>query len=335
MAPKLFAKRLAWLCRHKFKVLNLGEAIHRLQTGKLRRKTAVITIDDGFYSFYKYALLLLKQFNYPATIYITTYYVIKENPIFRLVVQYVFWKTKVDTFVIDGMLPQLKGRRPTKGQAARDLMWQIIDYGERELTECQRVEVARKLCERLALDYGCLRNMRQLSLMNQGEITQLAKTGIDLQLHTHRHNLPADLDQLDKEINENREILEPLKGKPLEHLCYPSGIWDSQHWKLLKNLGIKTATTSDLGLNKPETHLFRLHRFLDRNDITELEFEAEMFGFKELLRSIKNKAGTWPIKLKRSILERNKKDIASFSGLPHVHPKKLNAALVDKFQKIK
>ena len=47
------------------------------------------------------------------------------------------------------------------------------------------------LGKRLRVDYEGLRETRRLSLMSAKEIRDLALAGIDIQLHTHRHQLPG------------------------------------------------------------------------------------------------------------------------------------------------
>ena len=85
-----------------------------------------------------------------------------------------------------------------------------------------------------------------------------------------------------REIQQNREFLEALVGKKLQHLCYPSGVWSKQPWSWLDSLGIISATTCDPGLNYSQTPHLGLYRFLDADSISQIEFEAELTGFSEL-----------------------------------------------------
>ena len=41
-------------------------------------------------------------------------------------------------------------------------------------------------------------------------------------------------------------------------------------------------------MNSQDTHPLALKRFLDHQDIDSIEFEAEMRGYKELLRNLRN-----------------------------------------------
>lgn len=89
-----------------------------------------------------------------------------------------------------------------------------------------------------------------------------------------------------REIQQNREFLEALVGKKLQHLCYPSGVWSKQPWSWLDSLGIISATTCDPGLNYSQTPHLGLYRFLDAESIpanrvrggTDRLFGASAFG---------------------------------------------------------
>jgi hypothetical protein len=107
-------------------------------------------------------------------------------------------------------------------------------------------------------------------------------------LHTHRHRFPTDETQAKRELEDNRAVLQPLVcGKPLIHFCYPSGRWSEQHFALLSDAGIASATTCDAGLNYPTTHHLALRRFLDNEYVSQIEFEAEMCGFLDILRRLR------------------------------------------------
>ena len=120
--------------------------------------------------------------------------------------------------------------------------------------------------------------------MSIDEIRELVTSGVDIQLHTHRHGLSQDDPKLvEKEISDNRRALASVKA-PLQHFCYPSGIYNPRQWPWLKALGIKSATTCKPGLNYSNTPRYELRRFLDSEDISEIVFEAELCGLLELLR---------------------------------------------------
>ncbi|MEQ9591078.1 MAG: polysaccharide deacetylase family protein [Cyclobacteriaceae bacterium] len=67
-----FETQLKWLVDNKFQVLTFSQAIEYLRSSEAARRTAVLTIDDGYKSFYENGLPLLKKYKIPATLYINT-----------------------------------------------------------------------------------------------------------------------------------------------------------------------------------------------------------------------------------------------------------------------
>jgi hypothetical protein len=122
--------------------------------------------------------------------------------------------------------------------------------------------------------------------MSPEQIAKASVSGIDIQLHTHRHRVPADAELLVREIKQNRSVLEPIVGRRLRHLCYPSNVWSKSQWPALAKAGIETATTCDPGMNRKDTVPLALLRFMDGNDIPQIRFEAELSGFGDLWRGI-------------------------------------------------
>ena len=285
MRPETFQIRMQFLATHKYPVMNLQQGCDRLADGSLSGNAVAITIDDGFFGVFQSAWPVLRMHSFPATVYITSYYVEKQNPVFRLAVQYLFWKTTHEELDTNGLGLPFSGVLPLHTPEMKEkIVWDILRFGESHLEEPERRALACELGNRLGVEYSSLTASRGMSLMNPQEIRTLADGGVDIQLHTHRHHLPKEAEVVQREIIQNRAYLEPLVGKKLRHLCYPSGIWSEQVWPCLDSLGILTATTCDPGLNYPQTHRLALKRFLDGENVSQIEFEAEISGFLELLR---------------------------------------------------
>ncbi len=69
---KDFEAHLHYLKTNNFQVLTLSEAIAYLKSDEEIKKTAVITVDDGYKSFGKNGLPLLRKYSMPATLFINT-----------------------------------------------------------------------------------------------------------------------------------------------------------------------------------------------------------------------------------------------------------------------
>lgn len=291
--PKLFIslerfeRRLKSLRRYRMRVIPLDEAIEQLYAGSLPDRPTVITVDDGFHSFYELAVPCLKRHGFPATVYVTTYYVRNSAPIFRLVVQYMFWKTKRRSVQVVSM-PWTNHRSVnlTNTHEAAKFMSECLQYGERRCTEEQRHQICEELGHLLDVSYDEIVKSRALHLMTPEELRSLAAADISVGLHTHRHRFPADdRASAEREITENRAELDRCTGRTVQHFCYPSGLWSELQWEWLQNLHIKSSTTCVPGLNTSKTPRHALRRFLDGDDVHDLEFEAALCGFSDLQRA--------------------------------------------------
>lgn len=295
--PKLFMKsetfqqRLDTLATAGFQVLSLSEALGRLRSGTLPSAAVAITIDDGFHSTKGIAAPLLTQHQFHATVYVTTYYVVKKTPIFRLVVQYMFWRTTAASLALPSIAirgferPIELEESPAREKAIADL----IHFGETQLDETGRQDLLRVLGDALKVDFSRIVASRALSLMTESDIGDLVAQGLGVQLHTHRHRFPASEPSIGRrEIEQNRDTLERITGQSLRHFCYPSGEWSPAAWPLLNETDIESATTCEAGLNYFDTPVLGLKRFLDGEHVRAIEFEAELYGFLEVMRRLRS-----------------------------------------------
>lgn len=75
IAPAVFAWQMRWLHDNGVHVIPLSEVVQRLRDGSpLSPRTLAITFDDGFESAYTHAFPVLKQYGFPATIFLVPGY---------------------------------------------------------------------------------------------------------------------------------------------------------------------------------------------------------------------------------------------------------------------
>ena len=87
-----------------------------------------------------------------------------------------------------------------------------------------RNELTARLAADLGVDYEEILRLRMLRLMSSDQVAEVARAGIDIQLHTHRHRTPCDEALFRREIAANRNWIEARTGKRPTHFCYPSGV---------------------------------------------------------------------------------------------------------------
>jgi len=290
MRPDAFEDRMRSLRNKKFPILSFDEALSRLRADTLPPNSVTITIDDGFYSAYAVALDVLRKYDVPATLYLTSYYFLKGTPIFELVVNYMCWKSANDTVDLSGLgIPGFDQTpnhdfNPHNRQAICE---DLLAYGTSALDEPGRIALCCGIADRMGVDYGRIVESRILSLVSPDELVAMQRAGVSVGLHTHRHHFPRDRDLARSEIEDNRAAVEPVIGETLVDFCYPMGEWSTTHWPILKDNGVKSATTGDSGLADRDTARFGLPRILDSNQVAAIEWEAEIFGFTEILRRLR------------------------------------------------
>lgn len=286
MRQETFARRLRILADGGYNVLPLADALPRLAAGTLPPNSICLTIDDGFYSVYLKAEPLLRQHIFPATLYISTYYQQQGTPVYRLVVQYMFWKTPHEEIFIEPGQWGLTGHYDLRDPSTKAALVQyLIQYGEDQCDELERQDLCQELGALLGVDYLELVANRRLSLLTTTEVQQLYQAGLDIQLHTRRHKTcGVNKQEVVEEVIESARDLYKILPKTYPHFCYPSGEWLPHHPQLLATLGVASATTCDTGMNTASTNRLALYRVLDSEANSDIRFEAEISGFKELLR---------------------------------------------------
>lgn len=282
-----FERRLALLQRQGYRVIGLDEAVSSLAGDRLPSAAVVITIDDGYASTLSVAGPLLKRHGFPATVYLTTYHMVKQTPVFDLALAYMVWKSALPGARLHWPDAQSMLSLDLKDGAARSRSAAtLVALGKAMPSEDERLEFSAAVGRALAVDHAAVVRAGAFRLMSMDEARQLPQWGLDVGLHTHRHQFPADNEAVCRsELAQNRELIAQELGLRPRHFCYPSGEYSAAQWPWLADMGLASATTCDTGLARPGDPPFGLKRFLDGESVSELEFEAEISGFSELLRA--------------------------------------------------
>ena len=285
MKPDTFRHRMEWLAASRFPVLSLNEAVERLYGGTLPACAVVITIDDGWYGTYKYMAPVLKALSLPATVYVTTKAVDTQLPHVEIALQHICKTARVSELAIPDTLIGDEARLPLATVEEQEAAADFLIEGMKGLSSEQQITACKEINAAAGGNFESLLASRQLHNMTYDEVRGLAVDGIDIQLHTHDHDLSPDQPaRIASEIRLNRDKLAATTPGPLNHFCYPSGVYSAAMYPYLDQEGIRSATTVEAGLNDSQTHRFALSRILDGEYVPRLEIEAELSGFLELKR---------------------------------------------------
>lgn len=281
ISPETFRRRLEILQNARCNVLSLSEGLERLRAGTLPERAVVLTFDDGFYDFYGAAFPILQEFGYPVTLYLTTYYVEFNRPVFDPMCAYLLWKARNKELYWPQILPSAM----VLDNAGQCRAFQMIRqfWIANQLSSLQKDNLLAQLAERIEVDYRDLCEKRVLHLIKPGEAKELATRGVDLQFHTHWHRAYQTREKMFAELEENRQRLVTYTTKEPHHFCYTSGFYLPEYPRILREYGILSATTCEGGLCTAKTDRMLLPRLVDTVSLSDLEFRAWLSGTAALL----------------------------------------------------
>tara|TARA_R110002073_G_scaffold13072_13_gene56225 strand:+ start:3265 stop:4305 length:1041 start_codon:yes stop_codon:yes gene_type:complete len=288
MTEDLFRHRMDLLAKSGYRVISLETAVKELKAGTLADNSVVITFDDGWEGTFSKAVPILQQHDFPVTIYITSYYAEKQVPVLNVLLQYILWKSPVVEFDMESLgIDGLSGRvRPGDAGQRQQAVEQMLTRLETHYQIADRYRLCETICQKLQVDGQVMRQEKMFMLATPDTIGQLGQLeGVDIELHTHRHVFPEhSFEACEIEIEQNRDLLRQWTGHNPTHFCYPSGWYLAKQLPWLQKMGVESATTVQAGLNGPAADVLQLGRFLDGQNVSDIEFEAELSGFADMLR---------------------------------------------------
>jgi peptidoglycan/xylan/chitin deacetylase (PgdA/CDA1 family) len=282
LRPELFRARMRMLQQTGATVLPLGEAVERLYADDLPERSVALTFDDGAYDFAARAFPVIREFGFPVTLYLTTFYSGFNRPVFDGFASYLLWKARGARLDLKGLTGEaLEFDLSTEG--ARREAHAALRRFARGLSAEEKDELLVSVAKRLEVDYEELISKRLLHLLNPSEVRALAEAGVDVQLHTHRHRTPLDRALFRREIEDNRAAIREMTGGEATHFCYPSGVYQAEFLPWLEELGVRSATTCDTGYASRESGRLLLPRLLDVSSLSPIEFEGWLTGVSAAL----------------------------------------------------
>ena len=256
--------RLTILRETGCEILRLDDALRRCAGRTLPPRAVALTFDDGFADFAIRAVPVLREFDMPATVYLTTYYCGRRVPIPNLAVPYLVWHARRRGVDLSAFLQR----------SAIDLT---------TASSAEKEALVREMADRSGLGYECLLNSRLFQIMSPAEVAALPPALIDVELHTHRHRTPDDPVLLSREIVENREHIARLGHRMPTHFCYPSGRYRVHMLPVLRQQGIHSATTCSPGYVTAGIDTLMTPRFVDTMLTPEAVFRGWVSGAAALL----------------------------------------------------
>jgi peptidoglycan/xylan/chitin deacetylase (PgdA/CDA1 family) len=277
MPPEMFEQRLQLLQAARCNVLPFSEGVERLYAGTLPQRSVVLTFDDGYHDFVAAAHPLLKKYGMPSTVYLPTLHCGRRAPVFSPAIAYILWKARESRTAVPFIGNEPLDLRSGAERAAAVAAVKAVARRD-NLTLDGKQRLLRDLADALQVDFDAILAKRVLQIMDAEDATRLAREGVDIQLHTHRHRTPYDRGSFIEEVETNRTRITELTGLNPLHFCYPSGSYDPAFLPWLAEIGVASAATCDPGLASRRTPPLTLPRVIDTCTTSASEFEGWLSG---------------------------------------------------------
>jgi len=240
LSPEELESSIRFFRDHGYTPVSLNE-VYDILTGKRNiNKFVAFTIDDGYVDTYNYAYHIFNKYDIPFAINLTT-----DMPDGRIIMWWYFiedllLKNDRISFVMNNEEVIFKCRSPLeKYHVSNKLRAYILDSDaesyKRKLQELFEPYVTNHydLTNKLAISWEMIKKMS-----HDPKVT-IASHSVS---HRPFHKLSPE--KIRWEITKSIEIIEQQISKKVEHFSYPFGQMNRLGKDIIKELGLKTATTT-------------------------------------------------------------------------------------------
>jgi peptidoglycan/xylan/chitin deacetylase (PgdA/CDA1 family) len=282
VAPNTLESHIKYL-RKYFNVVPLTELISIQNTRKREESTkplCVLTFDDGWYDFYKYAYPILRKYETPATVFLPTDYIGTDRW---------FWTDRIG-IILDRLSKSLKSPEI-------DLMLKTYPILLKEITDktssyeqklesvithlkAYRVDEIEQIITALSIAYGIETKLSSRVFLSWEEVQEMYQSGIvSFGSHTAGHPLLTTLteEQIRHELRKSKDALIHHKVVDTSFITfsYPNGNYTKEISHLVAEAGYHLAVTTTYGWNEPGENMYTFKRISVHQDMASTEAMLE------------------------------------------------------------
>ena len=262
VAPEFLRAMLSHLRSRGVDIITLDEVHQRLIERNFSRRFACFTLDDGYRDNRDFALPVMREFEAPFTVFVTSDFAEGTGRLWWIALETVIARAASIEARISGVATRIDASTPAAKQAAFDRLhgWLRGLPGEHDI---QREITA--LCAQHGVDESSV--CRDLC-MSWDELKPFAEDSlVSIGAHSITHcNLAMQTEATaGHEMAVSRARIEDVLQRPIVHLAYPYGdkiAAGRREFTLARNAGFKTAVTTRPGMIFPESadHMTALPR---------------------------------------------------------------------------
>ena len=244
------------LLREHFHPLSLEQGTHRLAEGSLPKRAVCVTFDDGYADNEQVALPILRRYDIPATVFVSTGY-LNGGRMWNDTVIEALRNWQGDAAALDdlGLARYALGSVDARREAAEDVLTRI-----KHRDPAQRQQIVDAIAGRSQGLPGDL-------MMTDAQVQNLAQQGVTIGAHTVSHPILASVapDVAREEIGASKAHLEALLQREVAAFAYPNGLperdYGDAHRAMVQEAGFRVAVSTHWGVATPASDRLQLPRF--------------------------------------------------------------------------
>lgn len=226
----------------------------------------VVTFDDGYKNNFLYAFPLLKKYNVPATIFVTTGFIDQTTFIWPDRLAYIIENAPSEDVDFCWGNDNLDLKLKSKTEKIKSI--RLVKNYLKGLSESQKLFFIDRLQNLLGVEYEWSKISPDLMPLTWEEIRVMRESGlISIGSHTVTHPILSQctVDQQRQELKESQRRITEKLGAECNLFAYPNGRktdYNLETIRLLKELNYIAAVTVIHGyVEKDHSDNFQLHRF--------------------------------------------------------------------------
>jgi peptidoglycan/xylan/chitin deacetylase (PgdA/CDA1 family) len=292
----VFENQIKYIKKH-YNVLKLSEIIKAIKLKKqLPKNSASITFDDGYYNNFSLAFPVLKKYNVPATIYLTTGYIGSKK---LLPMDQAFLIIKEAHQNSSYSMPE-NGFGPIffKSITDRQISYQKTTELLKKYEVKKQLEFLNNMKDKLKCEYDptAKKIIDDFSILGWDEIEQMHNSNlIEFGAHSDSHNILTRITYVDasKEISKSRKIIEEKLNCNINLFAFPNGTEEDfsiEHIKYLKDNNFEGAVTTIPKLNCITDSVYNLGRMSVGSDFSSDPdyFALRTSGLIQVIKKVVN-----------------------------------------------
>jgi peptidoglycan/xylan/chitin deacetylase (PgdA/CDA1 family) len=300
VSPDQFACHIGFL-KKRLQLLSAREVAEIIRTRKpFPAGSCLITFDDGWKDNYTQAFPILKSYQAPAIIFLTTDYIGTNT---------IFWHERLARILYSlPYTPKEYRQAASSSRSASESSYELVCAVQAVSPRHREHLVARVTEEWKLLDtqnieskieeLETIRGSQKLdsssAMLSWSEVTTMASAGIEFGSHTKSHALldQTSSNELRDEICSSKKIIETKLGVPVDFIAYPNGNYNDEVIALSQEAGYLGGFTCDVGFNTSSDRPFTMKRKHVLNELSRglaggfsnVFFATELSGIRQTVK---------------------------------------------------